>query len=147
MPSTGDRRDYDLATHFHVEIEGIDGAAFNKVSGLKTETEVFELQEGGENSLVRKLIGQSRASNIVLTSGFVNAASLYEWRDQLVNSGEQVRKSGSIIQYDSKMNEVARWRFFNAIPIRWEMGDFDAMGNAAQCEVLELAVESIKKGT
>ena len=51
-----------------------------------------------------------------------------------------------IIQYDSKMNEVVRWRFFNAIPIRWEMGEFDSMGNAAQCEILELAVESIKKG-
>src|SRR2546430_10064312 len=52
-------------------------------SGLKTETEVFELQEGGENSLVRKLIGQSRASNIVLTSGFVNAAALSDWREQV----------------------------------------------------------------
>ena len=103
-------------------------------------------QEGGENSLVRKLIGQSRASNIVLTSGFVNAAALSDWREQVVNSGEKVRKSGSIIQYDSKMNEVTRWRFFNAIPIRWEMGEFDSMGTAAQCEILELAVESIKKG-
>jgi phage tail-like protein len=146
MGKTGERRDPELVSLFHVEIEGIDGAAFSKCSGLKTETEVFELQEGGENSLVRKLIGQSRASNIVLTAGFVNAAALYDWRDQVVNSGEKVRKSGSIIQYDSKMNEVTRWRFFNAIPVRWEMGEFDSMGNAAQCEILELAVESIKKG-
>ena len=146
MPKTGDRHDPELVSLFHVEIEGIDGAAFHKVSGLKTETEVFELQEGGENSLVHKLVGQSRANNIVLTSGFVNAAALYDWRDQVVNSGEKVRKSGSIIQYDSKLNEVTRWRFFNAFPVRWEMGEFDAMGNGAQCEVLELAVESIKKG-
>jgi phage tail-like protein len=146
MASTGQRNDPELVALFHVEIEGIDGAAFYKVSGLKTETEVFELQEGGENSLVRKLIGQSRASNIVLTAGFVNAHSLYEWRDQVVNSGEKVRKSGSIIQYDAKMNEVTRWRFFNALPIRWELGEFDSMGTAAQCEILELAVESIKKG-
>ena len=76
----------------------------------------------------------------------MNAAALYDWRDQVVNSGEKVRKSGSIIQYDSKMNEVTRWRFFNALPVRWEMGEFDAMGTAAQCEILELAVESIKKG-
>ncbi|TMB02244.1 MAG: phage tail protein [Deltaproteobacteria bacterium] len=116
MAKTGERRDPELVALFHVEIEGIDGAAFSKCSGLKTETEVFELQEGGENSLVRKLIGQSRASNIVLTSGFVNAAALSDWREQVVNSGEKVRKSGSIIQYDSKMNEVTRWRFFNAIP-------------------------------
>src|SRR5216684_3198229 len=129
MAKTGERRDPEIVSLFHVEIEG------------------YELQEGGENSLVRKLIGQSRASNIVLTSGFVNAAALYDWRDQVVNSGEKVRKSGSIIQYDSKMNEVTRWRFFNAIPVRWEMGEFDSMGSAAQCEILELAVESIKKGT
>jgi len=146
MATTGARRDHELVALFHVEIEGIDGAVFTKCSGLKTETEVYELQEGGENSLVRKLIGQSRASNIVLASGFVNDTALYAWRDQVVNSGEKVRKSGSIIQYDSKMNEITRWRFFNAIPIRWEMGEFDAMSSAAQCEILELAVESIKKG-
>ncbi|MFL5309894.1 MAG: phage tail protein [Myxococcales bacterium] len=146
MGKTGERRDHELVSHFHVEIEGIDGAAFTKCTGLKTETEVFELQEGGENSVVRKLIGQSRASNIVLTAGFVHAASLYGWRDQVVSSGEKVRKSGSIIQYDEKMNEVTRWRFFNAFPVRWEMGEFDSMGSAAQCEILELAVESIKKG-
>jgi len=34
-------------------------------------------------------------------------------------------------------NEVTRWRFFNAIPVRWEMGEFDSMGTAAQCEILE----------
>jgi len=145
MAKTGERQDFELASHFHVEIEGIDGAAFIKCSGLKTETEVYELQEGGENSLVRKLVGQSRASNIVLTSGFVNAAALCDWRESVVNGGEKLRKSGSIIQYDSKMNEITRWTFFNALPVRWEMGEFDSMGNAAQCEILELAVESIKK--
>src|SRR3981081_1147648 len=116
MGKTGERRDPELVSLFHVEIEGIDGAAFSKCSGLKTETEVFELQEGGENSLVRKLIGQSRASNIVLTSGFVNAAALYDWRDQVVNSGEKVRKSGSIIQNDSQMKQGTPARVFHPTP-------------------------------
>jgi phage tail-like protein len=150
MPAgkTGARTDPELNGFFRVEIEGIDAASFTKCSGLKTETEIYELQEGGRNDAVVKRVGQTRAGNIVLTRGFVNDPALLDWYDKLVNAeNEKVpRKTGSVVQCDQTGEEVTRWKFFNAIPVRWEMGEYDSMSNAAQCEILELAVESISKG-
>ena len=78
----------------------------------------------------------------------MNDPALLAWYNKLVNvENEKVpRMTGSVIQCDQTGEEVTRWKFFNAIPVRWEMGEFDSMSNAAQCEILELAVESIAKG-
>ena len=145
---TGTRRDVELACFFDVHIDNVKSATFNKCSGLKWETETFELQEGGLNETVHKLIGQTRAGNIVLIQGFVNDPFFFGWRDEVVNSGDKKikRRSGSIIQLAANGEEVARWNFRNAWPVRWEMGEYDSSLSAAQCEILELAVESVDKG-
>ena len=124
MAQTGARRDPELNCFFRVEIEGIDAATFTKCSGLKTETEVYELQEGGRNDAV------------------------LAWYDKLINKEDEKvpRMTGSVIQCAQSGEEVTRWKFFNAIPVRWEMGEYDATSAAAQCEILELAVETISKG-
>ena len=149
MPGkTGARTDPELNCFFRVEIEGIDAASFTKCSDLKTETEIYELQEGGRNDAVLKRVGQTRAGNIVLTQGFVNDPALLAWYNKLVNvENEKVpRMTGSVIQCDQTGEEVTRWKFFNAIPVRWEMGEYDGNSSQAACEILELAVEKIVKG-
>jgi phage tail-like protein len=146
---TGARKDPELNCFFDVHIDNVKGASFTKCSGLKWETETFELQEGGLNESIHKLIGQTRMGNIVLTQGFVNDPFMFGWRDELVNSGEKnkiKRRSGSIVQLAANGKEVARWNFRKAWPVRWEMGEYDAMSGVAQCEILELAVESVDKG-
>ncbi|HTU03569.1 MAG TPA: phage tail protein [Candidatus Sulfotelmatobacter sp.] len=133
---------------FKVEIDSIDTAFFRKVSGLKTETEIFEYQEGGDNETTLKLIGPTKASNLVLTQGFVNDPALYKWREEIASSGTNPikRRNGSIVQLDTALQEVTRWNFTKAWPVRWEMGEFDSSTGQAQVEVLELAVEKISKG-
>jgi phage tail-like protein len=145
---TGARRDAELSCFFDVHIDQVKGASFTKCSGLKWETETFELQEGGLNESVHKLIGQTRAGNIILTQGFVNDPFFFGWRDEVVNSGDKkiARRSGSIVQLAADGKEVARWNFRKAWPVRWEMGEYDALSGVAQCEILELAVESLDKG-
>jgi phage tail-like protein len=110
---------------------------------------VFEYQEGGNNETVRKLIGPSKASNIVLTKGYVSGPALFEWREEIASpgSGALKRRDGSIVamSVDGK-TEVARWNFQKAWPVRWEMTEFDGSSSQAACEVLELAVEKITKG-
>ena len=54
---------------FALEIDGIEVAQFLECSGLKTSTEVFEIQEGGMNHRVHKLPGQSRWENLQLRYG------------------------------------------------------------------------------
>jgi phage tail-like protein len=143
------RKDHHSIASFRVEIDSIDSGSFRKCSGLKSESEVFEYQEGGDNETVRKLIGPTKASNIVLTKGFVSDPALFKWRDEVASSGTKkiARRNGSIVALaaDGK-TEVGRWNFQKAWPTRWEMTEFDASTGSAACEVLELAVEKVSKG-
>jgi len=143
------RKDHHAISFFRVEIDSIDSASFRKCAGLKSESEVFELQEGGDNETVRKLIGPTKASNIVPTKGYVSDPALFKWRDEVASSGTRkiTRRNGSIIALapDGK-TEVGRWNFQKAWPVRWEMTEFDASTGQAMCEMLELAVERVTKG-
>ena len=149
MAVPGKRKDPQVASCFRLEIESVEGGLFNKVSGLKNETDIFELSEGGNNEFVVKLVGQSRASNIVLSDGLITDTDLWKWREEIVNTpGKKIkRRSGSLIALaDDGKTELGRWNFQNAWPVRWEMSEFDSSASAASCQVLELAVERIVKG-
>jgi phage tail-like protein len=147
--ASASRKDHHAIGNFRVEIDSIESATFRKCAGLKSESEVFEYQEGGDNETVRKLIGPSKASNLVLTKGFVSDAALFKWRDEVAASGSKkiARRNGSVVALalDGK-TEVGRWNFQKAWPVRWEMTEFDASTGQALCEVLELAVERLTKG-
>jgi len=145
--ATTTRKDHQSISFFRVEIDSIDAASFRKCGGLKSESEVFEYQEGGDNETVRKLIGPTKASNIVLTKGFVSDPALFKWRDEIAASGTNkiARRNGSIVALGPDLKEIARWNFQKAWPVRWEMSEFDASTGQALCEMLEIAVERITK--
>ena len=142
------RKDHQAVGYFRVEIDGIDSGSFRKCSGLKTETEIFEYQEGGDNEATHKLLGPTKASEITLTKGYVSDPALFKWRDEIHASGTNkiTRRNGSIVALalDGK-TEVGRWNFTKAWPKSWEMRDFDGCTGGAACEVLVLAVHSVTK--
>jgi phage tail-like protein len=147
--AAGKIKDHEAIGYFRVEIDGLDSASFRKCGGLKTETEIFEYQEGGDNEATHKLVGATKANNIVLTKGFISDPALFKWRDEIQASGTKkiARRNGSIVALarDGK-TEVGRWNFTKAWPVRWEMTEFDASSGQAACETLELAVHSVTKG-
>jgi phage tail-like protein len=142
------RKDHSAVGYFRVEIDGIDAASFRKCTGLKSETEVFEYQEGGDNEATHKLLGATKASDITLTKGFISDPALFGWRSEIHASGTNkiTRRNGSIVALalDGK-TEVGRWNFTKAWPKSWEMSEFDASTGEAACEILVLAVHSISK--
>lgn len=145
--ATGRREiDYIGAFNFRVELGGVEAGAFRACSGLKSETEVFEYAEGGENSKVLKLIGGTKVGNITLRKGLVKNDDLWKWRDEIVNAaGEITRKDGSIILCNDDGAEIGRFNFFAAWPVRWEGPELDSMTGQAAVEVLEIAVERLEK--
>jgi phage tail-like protein len=142
------RRDPIVASYFKIEIDSIEMATFRKCSGLKTETEIFEYQEGGDNERVHKLVGQSRANNIVLTNGYIVDPALSKWREEIAQKPNDPikRRSGAIIALarDGK-TQLVRWNFYEAWPVRWEISEFDASSGQATCETLELAAERVER--
>ncbi len=138
MARIGERGDPYLTSNFYVEIQGIEQASFSECSGLSIETEVFEYQEGGLNEYVHKLPGRSKVSNVTLKRGITESTELWDWYRDVVQ-GKIKRKNVSIVQYDLEGNEVMRWAFIGAYPVKWSGPAFKAGDNAITIETLELA--------
>jgi phage tail-like protein len=130
---------------FALEIDGIEVAQFLECSGLKSATEVFELQEGGMNHRVHKLPGQSRWENIILRSGVTNDVSLLQWRGEILSDefGSGSRRNGSVVVKNNQMEVVRRYNFVDAWPVGWEGPTLSSSAAELAIEVIELAHHGI----
>lgn len=128
---------------FTLEIAGIEVAQFKECSGLKSSTNVFELEEGGMNHRVHKLPGQSRWENITLRSGVTSDTSLLSWRNEVIQDQFSRRRNGSIVMKTLQMKEVRRYNFVQAWPVAWEGPSFDANAADLAVEMIELAHHGI----
>lgn len=133
---------------FALEIDGIEVAQFLECSGLKTTTEVFELQEGGMNHRVHKLPGQSRWENLQLRYGVTSDVSLLKWRNEILQDQFDAgkRRKGSIVVKNNQMDVVRRYNFVEAWPVSWEGPSLSASGADLAIEMIELAHSGISVG-
>ena len=133
---------------FALEIDGIEVAQFLECSGLKTTTEIFELQEGGMNHRVHKLPGQSRWENLQLRYGVTGDVSLLKWRNEILNDEFSAgkRRKGSIVVKNNQMEVVRRYNFVDAWPVSWEGPSLSASGAELAIEMIELAHSGISVG-
>lgn len=124
---------------FTLEIDGIEVAQFKECSGLKSSTQVFELEEGGMNHRVHKLPGQSRWDNITLRYGVTSDTSLLEWRNEILQDEFGLRRNGSVVLKTLQLEEVRRYNFVQAWPVAWEGPAFDASSADLAVEMIEIA--------
>jgi phage tail-like protein len=136
--------------YFALEIDGTEIAHFQECSGLKSTSEVFEIQEGGFNGHVHKRPGRSKWDNIVLKYASNPSLALMEWRDKYLtdsylpaDASSFKASSGSIVQYANDGTELRRYNFVNAWPVGWEGPSLAAGGSELAIETLELAHEGI----
>lgn len=142
MP-TGQRTDPYRGYNFRVEIDGIQQAGFQQVSGLDATSDITEYREGNEKVFThRKLAGQAKYSNITLKWGITKDHSFWDWKKQTID-GKTERKNGSIILMDESGNEQVRWNFVNAWVTKWTGPSFDAMTSAVAIESVDLAHEGV----
>jgi phage tail-like protein len=120
--------------YFSVEIQGESiSYPFKSCSGLKMESAVVDLEEGGFNTTTRKLIGRTKYPNIVLKRGFCGGASeLYKLRQKFMNDLPDAsvtsttpsritpnRFSGTITQFGPD-GAQCKWVFARAWICKWE---------------------------
>lgn len=131
---------------FYVLIDGVAHAVFTEVSGLQVETEVMEYAEGGNNGFVHRLPGRTRVGNITLKRGVIGKSDMFKWYMDIVGGKKIKRRNLSLVMYDMEGNEIARWNFLNAFPVRWIGPQFDAKANSVAIETLELAHAGLQIG-
>ena len=136
----------DPYRQFRFRIEGIDQAGFSEVSFADTTTDPVEYREGDELPIFRKLSGLTKYGNITLKWGITDSMVLYNWRQQVIDTGaEGARKDVSIILIDEAGADKARWDITRAWPSKYDPPDFSGKGNEAAIETLELVHEGFKR--
>ena len=136
------RNDPFGAFNFLVEIDGVTTAGFSDCSGLCTETDVIEYREGGDLGGARKIPGLLHVCTIVLKRGITNNRDLWNWRKNVMN-GVADRRSGAIVLLDEARQPVARWRFSNGWPSKWEGPHLKAKASEVAIETLEITHEGL----
>ena len=128
---------------------------FQKVSGLKAETDVTELHQGGENLSKQKLPNCITYPNLVLTRGtvlmsplndeFNVAMTLFKYGPSHVMVTPMTNTPMVPAQFVSGVANTpgpsAAWVFYQAWPVNWSLSDFDGTANNVLIETMELAYE------
>jgi phage tail-like protein len=122
---------------FVVEIESLAVAGFNEVSGLEVDTDVQSFREGGENKYERQLAGPTKfPSRLTLKRGVTEADGLWTWFED-ASKGRIQRRNVTVVLMNGGGEEVRRWAFQRACPVKW-VGPRLAAGAA------EVAFESVE---
>jgi phage tail-like protein len=127
-----------VSFRFRIEFDSVIAGGFSECSGLQVETEVEEHREGGLNEFSHKLPKGTKYGTLTLKRGFVDAADLWDWNENVIAGKSQQRKNLSIILLDSLGNDKIRWDVRDAFPVKWNSSEFKADGNTVMVETLEL---------
>jgi phage tail-like protein len=155
MPVTGTPRSYDKKFLFAVEIDGLDVAWFEMISGLEVEIGVVEQHEGGDINVADQSPGKAKFAPVTLSVGSTDNEDLYNWWlevcDAASNSGEvdaQYKKNVAIVQRDRDQSEKRRWTLYEAWPSKYKAGEWDAKAEENVIEEVTLTYKRFdrKKG-
>jgi phage tail-like protein len=140
----------DLSTTsvFVLEIDSVELGSFRKVSGIESETETIEYKEVTKDGrmIIRKQPGAMKWSDITLERRIDSSVMLWHWRKQVIDGDiDGARRGGSIVAKDSKMKEVARWKFTAGWPSKWSGAEFDAGANEVATEKIVITHEGLER--
>ena len=137
-----------VSAWYGVEFQGQVQGAFRECAGLGSANEVVDYKASGPKGefIMKKVPGRMTWNPITLKRGITDAMDMWKWR-QLVEEGkiEDARKNGSIVMFDQKGSEVARWDFVAAWPSRITGPSANASSNEIAIEELEIVHEGYKR--
>jgi phage tail-like protein len=129
---------------FMIEIDGLAVGHFQSVGGLSHEVEVLTYQEGGINDRSHKLPAQGSYPNLTFKMGYVNQHALEDWHVSFTRAPDKIgRKNGSVVMLDSAGQELSRWNFTRAWPVKWEGPELDGGATDIAVETIEVAHEGL----
>ena len=132
------------AFRFVVEINGTLEGGFSEASGFEAETEVEDRNEGGINEYVHRLAKHTKYPNLSLKRGITLDTTLWEWHQRVV-SGSVERKTIAVILRGAGQEELWRWVFQDAWPVKWSGSGLNATTNQVFVESVDFAHQGMSK--
>lgn len=141
----GIRFDPYMSYNFLIEIDGLLTGGFTEVTGLESEIQLEEYQEGGMNDYVHKFPNRIVYPNLVFSHGLTAIDALWDWYES-ASKGKIKLRSGTIMLLDPKRLPITWWNFKDAYPIKWVGPQFDASNDTqVAVERVELVHRGISK--
>ena len=140
------RTDPLVGFHYAVEIQGMVTGYFAECSGLGSEHEIIEhkVVDDRGREMIMKIPGRLKWENITLKRGITNNMDIWDWR-KMVEDGDvdSARSNGSIVMFDQQLEEVARWNFENAWPVKVTGPQVKSDSNDIGIEEMSIAHEGL----
>ena len=129
------RPDPYRAFRFRVEIDGLQQAGFQTVSGLVRESKIEPFREGGVNHYEHQLVTLTTYPPLTLKRGLADL-QLWDWHNEVIE-GRVERKSITVTLQDEAGTDVMSWICEDAYPSKWSGAELDATNNAIATESIE----------
>lgn len=146
--STATQENLLQTSRFGVEIDGVLFGLFKECSGLDSTNEIIEYKSvgGGGKLFTQKVPGHTNFSDITLKQSLDGTSDMWDWRQQVENGEyDKYRRDGSIVLYDEKGDEQARYKFTAGWPSSWKFSDLDAGADDIVIQEMVIAHEGISK--
>jgi phage tail-like protein len=139
-------RDPLVGFHYAIEVQGVVTGYFTECSGIGSEHEVIEhkiVDEKGRE-LIQKIPGRLKWENVTFKRGITENMDIWDWRETVVQGQvDDARRNGSIVMFNQSLEEVARWNFENAWPLKVSGPSMKADSNEFGIEELVLTHEGL----
>jgi phage tail-like protein len=129
------------AAFFKVEIQDAVIGHFSKCQGIGFSYEVFEYKEGGLNTFSHQFRDRVSYPRLVLTRGITDDQALTKWFFETKNPDARGHVIVSLLTRRSE--QVRRWAFAAAFPVKWDGPVLDSAGGQLALEVLEIAHQGL----
>lgn len=133
--------------------ESLADGAFQHCSGLEVSSDVQELEEGGRNDGVVRLVGRGKYQNIVLKRGMfygdgdgVNR-DLWAWLQGVLSGERPVARYDGVVEVMGVRDDVvARWEFDRGLPAKITGPSLEGATGEIGIEELHIAHEGLRLG-
>ena len=139
--STKTQGDFNLASRFSVELDGIMIGGIHTVEGLEFEHEIVEYHDGDDGTTHFRP-GRQKPGRVKLTKDFSSTKEFFNWR-QAVVTGKVDRKSMSIVIHNDAGEESMRYNLFECWPTKYQGPSLNARNSAHATESIEIAFETM----
>ena len=149
MPLDKQRKSDPLVSfQFALDTGGAVTGYFSEVGGIGSESDVVEhkVVDAKGNSLVQKLPGRLKWTDVSLKRGVTDNMEIWTWR-KMVEDGDLkgARKNCTITMFDANFAMAAQWTFTNAWPSKVTGPSVKADSNDYAVEEVVLVHEGMKR--
>jgi phage tail-like protein len=127
---------------------GQAGGLFLACGGLDSESDVLEqtVVDAAGQSVIRKVPGASKWSDITLARAVNAGLDLWKWRATVLASGaDHARSDGTIEMFDANGDVVAAYAFRAGWPVKYVGANFDAASSDLTIEEIVICHEGLER--